>query len=173
MKIKEGIWEKEIIENACFRLDESTRMIKKCLQLWDKEEIWIKPNEVSNSVGNLILHICGNMSQYIISSLGEKPDNRNRKKEFKTQNGPELELLITQLQRTVNESKKVLRASGKKELLNYRKVQGFEFSGIGVVMHAVEHYSYHTGQIAIWTKMIKNKDLGFYNGLDLNRTNEI
>lgn len=50
-------------------------------------------------------------------------------------------------------------------------MQGYTFSGIGIVTHVVEHYSYHTGQIALWTKILKNKDLGFYNGIDLNITN--
>lgn len=172
MKKKEVSWESEIIENACFRLDESTRMLKKCLPLWKEEEIWIKPNEVANSIGNLILHICGNMTQYIIASLGENRDTRNRKEEFRIQQGPEISALVKKLEGTVAKAKAILRASSKEDLLKYRKVQGFSFSGIGVVLHAVEHYSYHTGQIAIWTKMIKNKDLGFYRGLDLDKKNE-
>jgi len=52
-----------------------------------------------------------------------------------------------------------------------RSVQGFSFSGVGVIIHAVEHYSYHTGQIAFWVKQLKEKDLGFYNGTDLNIKN--
>ncbi|MGB5355914.1 MAG: DinB family protein [Eudoraea sp.] len=173
MKTQGVKWDKEVVENACFRLDESTRMIKKCLVLWKDEDIWIKPNEVSNSIGNLLLHICGNMTQYIISSLGEQKDVRNRKKEFEIQKGPTIKELTIMLERTVKKAKKVLREASGDDLLKMRSVQGFKFSGIGVVMHAVEHYSYHTGQIAVWTKMIRNQDLGFYNGLDLNSKNKI
>ena len=54
---------------------------------------------------------------------------------------------------------------------NLGSVQGFQLSGIGIVVHVVEHYSYHTGQISFWTKQLKNKDLRFYAGLDLNVQN--
>ena len=57
------------------------------------------------------------------------------------------------------------------ELLRSRTVQGFQLSGIGIVVHVTEHYSYHTGQIAFWTKQLKNKDLGFWEGKDLNAHN--
>lgn len=55
------------------------------------------------------------------------------------------------------------------ELLRVRAVQAYEFSGAGNIIHVVEHYSYHTGQIAFWTKLLKNKDLGFFAGVDLNQ----
>jgi uncharacterized damage-inducible protein DinB len=51
-------------------------------------------------------------------------------------------------------------------------VQGFQLTGIGIVVHVVEHYSYHTGQIAFWTKQLRNKDIEFYGGRDLNMRNE-
>ena len=57
------------------------------------------------------------------------------------------------------------------QLVKMRSVQGFSFSGVGIILHAVEHYSYHTGQIAFWVKQLKNKDLGFYDGIDLNKKN--
>ena len=53
-----------------------------------------------------------------------------------------------------------------------RSVQGFNFSGIGILVHVVEHLSYHTGQIAFYTKQLKNEQLGFYGDIDLNVKNE-
>ncbi len=59
----------------------------------------------------------------------------------------------------------------RKDLQLVRAMQGFELSGIGITMHVVEYYSYHTGQIAFYTKLLKEKDLGFYANLDLNVKN--
>ncbi|MFK7949462.1 MAG: DinB family protein [Saprospiraceae bacterium] len=165
----------EFIENAIYRINENTRMIKKTFEELSEADIWRKPNDSSNSIGNLILHLCGNIGQYIIASLGENPDTRERDLEFSTTDVLTTEVsgrakaeLLQQLIKTVETAKSTIENATTEQLLNKRMVQGFEFSGIGVVIHAVEHYSYHTGQIAFWTKILKDKDLGFYDGLDLN-----
>lgn len=161
----------ELVRQAIFRMDESSRMIKIALGTISDEEIWKRPNESSNSIGNLILHLCGNISQYAISSLGEKKDKRERDKEFSTRGEQGKSELLNKLLHTVKAAKETMKSATIEQLLRQREVQGFQMSGIGVVMHVVEHYSYHTGQIAFWTKQLKNKDLGFYDGLDLNLTN--
>jgi len=162
----------EIIEQAIFRLEENTPRIEKCLNELSEEEIWKKPNNSSNSVGNLILHLCGNITQYIISSLNEKEDNRNRDKEFTTTSGYTKSELLKKLTTTLDQAIHILKNLSEKDLLRVRTVQGFDYSGIGIIIHVVEHYSYHTGQITFWTKFLKNKDLGFYAGVDLNKKNK-
>lgn len=165
-------WMSEFLENSIYRLDESTRMNKISLKSIEESNIWKKPNESSNSIGNQIIHICGNMTQYIIASLGEQDDLRNRDAEFSISDGFKRNELIQKLEDTVGQAKLVLNNCGKSQLLKKRVVQGYDLSGIGIVIHAVEHYSYHTGQIAFWTKQLINKDLGFYDGRDLNIKNE-
>ncbi|MEX0290794.1 MAG: DinB family protein [Flavobacteriaceae bacterium] len=162
----------ELISNAIYRLDESTRMIEKSLSLLKEEEIWKRPNQSSNSVGNQILHLCGNIGQYVISSLGNSPDIRERDKEFSTVSGLSKDELLKRLKEVVDKAKKIIASSTKESLEHIREVQGFSLSGVGIVLHAVEHYSYHTGQIAFWTKLLKDEDLGFYDGIDLNIKNE-
>ncbi|GMN05276.1 hypothetical protein MTsPCn5_06640 [Croceitalea sp. MTPC5] len=159
---------KEFVENAIYRLDESTRMISIAFDTLNEEEIWQRPNESSNSVGNLILHLCGNITQYAISSLGEVEDVRDRDSEFKTTLGLTKKELLKKLLNTVSAAKSTIENMTLEQWLKKREVQGFYFSGIGVVLHVVEHYSYHTGQIAFWAKQLKNKQLGFYDGHDLN-----
>ncbi|MGB5479744.1 MAG: DinB family protein [Eudoraea sp.] len=166
-------WVSEFLENSIYRLDESTRMIKISLDSVSDSDIWKKPNESSNSIGNQIAHICGNMTQYIIASLGKQDDYRNRDEEFSMSGGFSKIELIQKLEDTVKKARLVLNSCDKGELIKKRLVQGTNLSGIGVVIHAVEHYSYHTGQIAFWTKLITNKDLGFYAGRDLNIKNEL
>jgi len=162
----------EFIKNALYRIDESTRMNTISLEELSEEEVWKRPNESLNSVGNLILHLCGNITQYVISSLGESEDKRERDIEFSTESGFTKKELLEKLTETLDIAKRVIFDANIEQLLKVRSVQGFSFSGIGVVLHAVEHYSYHTGQIAFWTKQLKNKDLGFYDGMDLKINNQ-
>lgn len=164
-------WKEDFIDNASFRIDESLRMIKSSVVRLSEEEVWKKPNTSSNSTGNLILHLCGNITQYIISSLGGKPDQRRRDEEFAVSGGISKGELISRLEDVLEESKQIIAESSEHELLRIREVQGFEMSGLGVILHVVEHLSYHTGQIAFWIKQLKDEDLGFYDGIDLNIKN--
>lgn len=168
----EAQWVQDFKENTCYRLDESTRMIQISFEKVNEQQVWQRPNNSSNSLGNQILHLCGNMTQYVISSLGEQEDHRDRDAEFNARDGYTKEILIDKLQTTVNQVKEVIQNAMEEQLLKKRYVQGFHFSGMGCVIHAVEHYSYHTGQIAFWVKELINQPLGFYDGLDLNEKNE-
>lgn len=171
MTIEEQLAE-ELVKNALYRIDESTRMIQKSLNDISEEELWQKPNDSLNSIGNLILHLCGNITQYIISSLGETEDFRNRDDEFSANATANKKQILNQLEHTVDTAKRVIFDTDIPNLLKVRSVQGFTFSGVGVILHAVEHYSYHTGQIAFWVKQLKNKDLGFYDGINLKIKNK-
>ena len=163
----------EILESLLYRMDEKTEMILKCLDMLTEKEIWKRPNEVSNSAGNLILHLCGNITQYAISALGQRKDIRERDLEFSAQGGVSKEELIDKLSTVLKEAREVMLSCTEEQWLSDYKVQGFTLSGIGIAVHVVEHYAYHTGQLAFWTKQIKGKDLGFYSGADLNAKNEI
>lgn len=162
---------KEFLDHSVDRIDQNTHRIIQCMNELEEEDIWKRPNDSSNSVGNLILHLCGNITQYIISSLGETPDIRERDKEFSITGGYSGSELIKILSDVVEKAKAVIQNMDTKNLLKKRHVQGFEYSGIAIIIHVTEHYSYHTGQIAFWTKLLKNKDLGFYAGIDLNKKN--
>jgi uncharacterized damage-inducible protein DinB len=169
---KEARLVEELVKNALYRMDENTRMIKISLADLSEEEIWQKPNPSLNSIANLLLHLCGNISQYIISSLGESEDSRNRDLEFSILGGLTKVELIKKLEDVVDTAKRVIFDATPNQLVKNRSVQGFSLSGVGTVLHAVEHYSYHTGQITFWVKQLKNWDLGFYDGMDLTKNNE-
>lgn len=162
----------EVVKHAVFRLRENMAKINSSLEWLSEEEIWHRPNSSSNSVGNLVLHLCGNLTQYIITSLGNQEDKRERDLEFSTTGGINKEGLIDRLKETIEASNGLLENLDRERLLKMYKVQGFSYTGLGNVIHAVEHFSYHTGQIAFWTKVLKDRDLGFYAGMDLNKRNE-
>ena len=162
----------EFISQCIYRVDENTKKITSCLNEMEETEIWIRPNENSNSMGNLILHLCGNIRQYAISSLGQIRDIRERDKEFSAAGGYSKTELIENLVDTIEQAKNIINNISEAELLKTRYVQGFLHTGIGIVIHVTEHYSYHTGQVAFWTKLLRNKDLKFYAGIDLNKKNK-
>ena len=162
----------EFIKQTIFRIQENTPKIIKCLDELREEQIWLRPNEASNSIGNMILHLCGNIRQYIISSLGNQQDIRERDKEFSAKGGYNKEELQNKLTSTVEEAINTIKNIDENRLLKIHSVQGFNYSGIGVIIHVTEHYSYHAGQIIFWTKQLTAKDLGFYANIDLNKKNQ-
>ncbi|MDH3699419.1 MAG: DUF1572 domain-containing protein [Flavobacteriaceae bacterium] len=164
-------WSASIKDNASLRMRDSIRMIEKSLSYFNDDETWQKPNAELNSMANLLLHLSGNIRQYIISSLGKMPDIRQRDLEFSTSTGQSKEEVLQELKGTVNQAIEVIKNCDETELLRRREVQGFDLDGVGIIIHVVEHLSYHTGQIAFWVKYCKEKDLGFYDGQDLNSLN--
>lgn len=167
----ENIFCREFIEQCIYRNDLNTQRIIKCIDKINETEMWNAPNENSNSIANIILHLCGNITQYIISALGNKMDNRERDKEFSARGGYNKAELIQILSATVAAANDIIRHISEEALLKKYAVQGFNLTGIGIIIHVTEHYSYHTGQVAFWVKEIKNVDLGFYKGTNLNIKN--
>lgn len=163
---------KEFIAHSVLRMQENLPRIEKCLNLLTEEQVWKKPNSSTNSIANLLLHLCGNITQYITSSVGNQPDSRLRDQEFSATEGLTKKEILNRITIAVKEAIFVLDNVTEEELLKQRSVQGFQLTGIGNVIHVVEHFSYHTGQIAFQTKLLTNLDLGFYADLDLSVKNE-
>ena len=159
-------------KNICFRIDENLRMIELALKKVDDSELWQKPNSKLNSIGNLILHLCGNIVQYIHSGIGDLEDVRQRDAEFDKRYEIGKVQLLARLNKTVSEAKEYMHSTDLENYLKIREIQGFELSGLGAVLHVVEHLSYHTGQIAFWVKYLKDEDLKFYDNMDLNTLNQ-
>ncbi|GAA4468984.1 hypothetical protein GCM10023093_27720 [Nemorincola caseinilytica] len=162
----------EFGDQCILRMRESTERIERCLGELSETEIWRRPNDQLASVGNLVLHLCGNIGQYILSSLGDRPDSRIRRQEFDAMGGYTRQQLQDMMHTTAEEAIKIIAAATPQEMMRVRMVQGFSMSGIGICVHVTEHYSYHTGQIALHTKLLRNKDLGFYAGQDLDVKND-
>ena len=156
---------------AAQHIRQQTERIKQCVGRLSEEQVWHQPNETTNSIANLILHLCGNMTQYILSSLGGVPDERQRDLEFSIRQGYSKTSLLQQLDTVVAEVGMVIEQQSTASLMAVRSVQGFQKTSLSIILHVTEHCSYHTGQIALLTKLMTNEDLGFYKGFDLNRKN--
>lgn len=133
------------------------------------EELWRRPNESSNSVGNLILHLEGNVRQWIVSGLGGAPDRRERRREFEVRGPLPRGEILAALRRTVEEADRIIAALEPAALRRVRRVQAYEVDGVEILVQVVEHFSYHLGQIAYAVKAARDLDLGFHAGVPLDR----
>ena len=135
--------------------------ITRCLKILSEEEIWWRPNRASNSVGNLILHLQGNVRQWIISGLGGQADRRVRDREF-AETGPiPRRTLLSELRKTVKEAESVLSTLKSNDLVRMFSIQGYDVTGLQAVCHVAEHFAFHAGQIIYVTKLKQRKDLKF------------
>lgn len=157
-----------VSETKLRMVEESFSKISSCLSQLSEEEVWHRPNEHVNSVGNLMLHLCGNVGQYVISGAGGHKDIRERQKEFDDRGTFTKEELIEKMRKVLAQVVEVLDQLTPEQMIEVRPVQCYEMSVISMILHATEHFSYHTGQIIYYTKMLRNKDMAFYAGLDLD-----
>ncbi len=146
-----------------FLLDDYLPKIERCLEKLTDEQIWWRANEESNSIGNLILHLCGNARQWIIAGVGGQADNRNRDAEFAQRDTIPRTELLTLLRSTLSEIKTTLETLDPEIVLDRRKIQGNDVDILEAIFHVTEHFSMHTGQILLLTKMLTASDLRFYD----------
>jgi uncharacterized damage-inducible protein DinB len=122
-------------------------------------DVWWRPNEASNSIGNLLLHLRGNVSQWIIGGVGRRPFQRMRPEEFSARSGATAQELLKQLAATVHEACGIIAAQTEESLVEPRQIQGYEVSVLEAIYHVVEHCSMHTGQIILLAKARSGNDL--------------
>lgn len=164
---------KLLVDEAAFRLlQESIPRLHKCLDRLSQEEIWFRPNENTVSIGNLVLHLCGNVRQWLISGLGGAPDHRERQLEFDEPGPLPTEKLRVQLDKLSREIEATLEGLSPIQLASSYHVQGNQVSGVSILVHVVEHFSYHVGQVTILVKSRKNMDMGYYEGQNLDSRNQ-
>jgi len=148
-------------------LEESIPRIGICVEKLTDEQVWWRPNAESNSVGNLILHLCGNAGQWILSGVAGQPDIRQRQLEFDEKGPIPRADLLSLLEQTALEIRPIIEQVQPDEFIQSRKVQVFEESVLAILIHVTEHFSYHTGQITWITKMLTEDQVGFYEDLKL------
>lgn len=149
-------------------IEESIPRIKQCLAELSDDQIWQKANSNTNSVGNLVLHLCGNVRQWIIHGLDGQHDVRQRNLEFSEVGPIPREVLLNQLHILMHDLDAALGRIVDHDLLEVKTVQKhFHENGVSILIHVIEHFSYHTGQITYFTKMIKDIDTAYYGKLEL------
>jgi len=137
--------------------------ITRCVEVLSTQQIWWRPNEASNSVGNLVLHLEGNVRQWIISGLGGASDTRQRDQEFSEAGPRPRRELIARLRKTVGEACHVIRKLKIENLERTYNIQKFQVTGYEAAFHVAEHFSHQAGQIILLTKLLTESDLKFTN----------
>ncbi|HEX4138199.1 MAG TPA: DinB family protein [Bryobacteraceae bacterium] len=147
------------------KLREFLDRIEVCLKKLSDDQIWARGGQNENAIGNLVLHLSGNVRQWIISSLGDNQDRRDRNSEFAAQGGFTKAELSVRLRDTIESAVQVISSLDTVRLTRAYEIQNYRVSGLEAVYHVVEHFGQHTGQIIFATKMLTRKDLGFYRHL--------
>ena len=153
-------------------LEEGMHRVDICLDSLSEDQVWYQPNRSSNSIGIILTHLAGNIRQYLISGLGHRPDTRDRDREFDNPPHRSKAQLREVLSSTLEEAIAVLDRLQADKIREPYHVQGFSLSALEIMVHVIEHFSYHIGQIAYLTKMLTDHPTGFYDGIDLNALNE-
>lgn len=132
---------------SCFTLDYSRDRMLHCLDQLSTEDLWWRPTEQMNAVGNIVLHVCGNMRQWIVSGVGGAEDLRERAAEFTCRDPLPVDELKSLLIETVEQAKAAILSTDEIQLLRARFVQIAECTGLGAVYHSVAHFEGHTQEV--------------------------
>lgn len=150
------------LSHSTKKLEQMTGHIETCLNKIDYALIWSRNGSHENTVGNLVLHLEGNVRQWIIHGIGGVPDVRQRDLEFSTAGGPAAGELASRLRETVNEAMAIIGGLSAERLVERITPQNATVSVLEAIYQVVGHFQQHTGQIMFATKQLTGDGLGFY-----------
>jgi uncharacterized damage-inducible protein DinB len=153
------------IKFSADKLEQLHGRIQDCLGRLTPEQIWTRNSENENAVGNLVLHLSGNVRQWIGSGVAGLADNRQRDTEFDARGGMAPAELAELLKTRVADAVGTIRELPAVRLTERITNQGYDVTVLESIAHVVEHFSQHTGQIILLTKMLTGDDLGYYRHL--------
>jgi Protein of unknown function (DUF1572) len=162
--------ESEFLSFSISKLEELTNRIEVCIAKLTPEQVWTRGSEEQNAAGNLLLHLNGNVRQWIVSGLGGAADRRQRDLEFSERATLPPAELVSRLRETVSEAIAVLRNLTAEQLLDPVRIQDYDGTKLTAIYHVVEHFAGHAFQIFLLTKFFTGKDLAFYAHLSGAKT---
>jgi uncharacterized damage-inducible protein DinB len=146
-------------------LSRYSERIATCLEKLSYEQVWARRTENENAVGNLVLHLCGNLRQWIGHGVEGRTDVRQRDAEFAARGDLQPAGLAGNLHEAVEQAAAAIRALAPERLLEKVTIQAYSLTLLEAIYHVVEHFAQHTGQIIFATKQFTGADLGFYRHL--------
>jgi hypothetical protein len=138
---------------AAHEMQSALKRIKHCLGQLNNEQVWWRSQANLNSIGNLILHLCGNVRQWIVAGLGGVADVRNRPAEFEDRGSIPKDELLRKLETVVEEAKRILGGLTARQLMEVRRIQGFDVTGLTAIFDSVPHFRGHTQEIVHMTRL--------------------
>jgi hypothetical protein len=158
--------ESEFLRFSTAKLEQMMERIEVCIGKLTPEQVWTRGTEEQNAAGNLLMHLEGNVRQWILSGIGGEPDHRIRDVEFSTR---EFQMapseLVVRLRVTVDAAARAIGQMTGPQLLETVRIQGYEGTKLQAVYHVVEHFAGHAFQIIFLTKLLTGEDVGFYSYL--------
>jgi uncharacterized damage-inducible protein DinB len=159
LKEPEGQIASLFLEASCAMLDQMTDQLAACIAKLNDDQIWQRGGAHENAIGNLILHLCGNMRQWIMHGVGQQPDIRTREIEFSTAGEVNGATLISAFQATVAEAKAVIESTSAERLCERTHPQGRDVTVLYAIYQVVGHVRQHVGQVILLTKQMTEQDL--------------
>jgi uroporphyrinogen-III decarboxylase len=141
------------LNHSTSRLLDMMDLIDRSLNELPEDQIWRRDAGHQNAVGNLVLHLQGNVRQWIIAGIGGAADTRQREIEFSTQGGIDAKTLRANLRETVNSAVQVIGNLSPERLVDRVKPQDMEASVLEAIYRVVGHFQQHTGQIIFAAKL--------------------
>jgi hypothetical protein len=140
------------MDEAARELEDALARIRHCVDQLSDEQVWRRSREGLNAVGHVLLHLAGNLRQWIVSGLGGAVDTRDRPAEFAAAGGTPKAELLARLEQAVSEAAAVLRRQRPEDLVRVRRIQGFDVTGLAAVFHTVPHFRGHAQEIVHMTR---------------------
>ena len=147
------------------KLEQFRGRIHDCVGRLTDDQIWLRHSENENSIGNLVLHLSGNVRQWILHGVAGEPDHRDRNSEFMARGGIDKNALLQRLDQTLDTAMAAIRNVPPERLLEKATIQNYNLTLFEAIAHVVEHFAQHTAQIIFATKLLTGNDLGYYKHL--------
>lgn len=157
-----SIGEAFVAQSREFLGNEYRIKLRRCVQALPDDALWWRANAQCNSVGNLLLHLAGNIRQHIVNGIGEKPDVRDRTAEFGTDGGADGATLLRELEEVLDQADAVLAALRPQDLEGVRTVAGARRTVLEIIYTTVQHAALHLGQIILMVKERAPGAIRFY-----------
>jgi len=133
--------------------------IRECLMALDDEQIWWRPNASSNSVGNMVLHLTGNLNHYLGRGVAGSGYRRTRPAEFAEQGPIPREELLRRLDEALGWARKAYERATPEHLMDTAELGEESMEIARLLVGVVAHFNGHVGQIIYVTKMVKGGGL--------------
>jgi uncharacterized damage-inducible protein DinB len=159
---------RQFLDYSADTLRKYTSRIETCLADLTEDQVCLRGSNAENAIGNLVLHLSGNVRQWIVAGVGGQPDRRDRDAEFAARGSVTIPGLVARLSATIGEAASAISQVTPARMTDPLLIQGYDVNVMEAIYHVVEHFSHHTGQIIFATKLIRQKDLGFYAHLSGN-----
>ena len=161
----ESATDRIFVQFSVKKLTQLSERIQDCLGRLTSDQVWSRGSENENAVGNIVLHLCGNLRQWIGSGIGGKPDIRVRDREFAARGDIDPADLAERLRSGVEEATGIISGVTPERLMEKVKIQNYDVTVLEAIYHVIEHFAQHTGQIIFATKQLTGSDLGYYRHL--------